>query len=254
MYILRIVGSQFNENNQENFMAYKKTVKKYKNAKSTQNITKNNQNSAKVEEKTMANSKKQENQTEGENTSLSHEGKPQPRANSNLKEVQNQDTLAKQKGKLLSPIVWCVFAGIASIIASAILKKSVFNTSLSIDEKILLTPQSISIALFFVYYISSIIAICLITKSNKTDNTAFKVDMCLYYILLVMSFVISLMIYCYNLFLPACIISIITCIISIYLTYRYYVSRLASGILQTASSLILMYGVYITLAFTLSLK
>ena len=76
-------------------MTYKKTVKKYKNAKSSSKNIKNQPKKQENTQKIVANSKKQENQTAEENTSLSHEGDLQPRANSNLKEMQNQDTLAK---------------------------------------------------------------------------------------------------------------------------------------------------------------
>ena len=99
------------KNFMERIMDYKKTVKKYKNAKLSKNKSKN----SKINQETVANSRKEENKTASETKTLSHAGEEQPRANSNLKEMQNQDTLAKNSN-LLSTMLWCILGGIIFMI------------------------------------------------------------------------------------------------------------------------------------------
>ncbi len=236
-------------------MEYKKTVKKYKNAKSKSK----NQKSSKIQsndhkkQSTQSLSQREENQTFEDSHNRNHGDEKQPRANSNLKEVQNQNTLAKKKNKL-SPIIYCICMGILVSLLSAIIGKNIFNSTLSTNEEILITSKTCSMILFILFFLSAIISICLITKSNKTDNTAYKINIWFYTILLILSFVIGLLLFNFESYLFASIVSLIACALSIFLTYRYYVSRLSSGVLQTICSLILLYGLYISLAFTLSIK
>lgn len=249
-------------------MTYKKTVKKYKN-KNTSTKNKNttqgkvSQNSKKydgstttiakqdntinINEKPLSNSEKPENKTD--HNQKHH--KTQAHANSNLKEMQNQDTLAKKNDKI-TPILYSVLSGVLTIIAIMLIGKSVFNyTFFGIVEDIFFAGRIWSLVLFFIFFLCSILGICFITLSNKTDNKAYLVDIILYTALLIMSFVISLLLYRFSFFIPSAIILIITTILSIYLTYRYYVSVLLSGILQTLSTIILLYGTYIALALSL---
>ena len=230
-------------------MEYKKTVKKYKNAKSIPNTTQHKSKQHNRDNKVVANSKKQENKTANEVKTLSHEGEPQPRANSNLKETQNQDTLAKNN--TINRIIYCIIASIITIIAILLLDKNIFNTKLESNKDVFLLPKYAGITLFFAYFVLNTIAICMISRSNKTDNTAYNTNIILFSIAEILAFVATIFLYICNLYIPACILLLILTIISIYLTYRYYVSCLTSGILQTICTLVLLYGLYITLAFSL---
>ena len=228
--------------------SYKKTVKKYNNKKKTNSIPNKKNNKDNNEPKVVANSKKEENM-KGESEHREHSGEKQAPANSNLKEMQNQDTLAKNKDNFMS-ILYCIIATIITIVAIMLIGKNVITKSF-ITSGVWLIGSTAGIIVFFLYYIFTTISICFITKSNKTDSGSYTTSIVLFTIVNILCFTLSLLLYGFDLFLPAAIISIVTTIISIYLTYRYFISTFTSGILQSLSTIALLYGTYVTLAFTL---
>jgi len=247
---------------------YKKTIKKYNNRKSnksqkTQNIKNKTEKLLKTDKNNYSTGNKKENELTQKNDNqivvanskkleneVPEKSNNHPK-NSNLKESQNQDTIAHKKDRTKS-LSYCIIAVIITILAIILIGKSVFNKILvSNNPDILLCGNAAGISLFFVFYACLLISVCLITLSNKTDNHAYEIDITLYTILLILCFTFSLLLYGFELFLPAAIISVIATSLSMYMCYRYYVSFIWSGIIQTIATLILLYSSYVTLAFSL---
>ena len=249
---------------------YKKTVKKYNNKKPTTSISKKTQNINNKTKKLLNNDKnnystgnKLSNTVESKlkkNTSISNSEKPEnivsdkynnhPQ-NSNLYESQDHDILSYKKDKFKS-VTYCIISAIITIIAIILIKNNIFNkTFTSNDSDLWIINHSTSVTFFFVFYACCLMAVCLLTLSNKTDNHAYEIDIVLYSILLIMCFTLSLLLYNFELFLPSAIISIISTALSIYMSYRYYVSFFWSGTMQSIASLFLLYSTYVTLGLTL---
>ena len=253
---------------------YKKTVKKYSNKKNkssqktqnhlstdnkTKQILKNNKNNystgnkvqdiiindkkIKKESKPQSNSDKNEKQTQENTNQIQH--------NSNLHESQDHNILYYNKDKIYS-LTYCVIAAIITVVAVLVIKNNIFNKIITTTTPDLwLIDRWAAVSFFFLFYACALIAVSLLTLSNKTDNNAYEVDIVLYTILLILCFTISLLLFNFDLYLPSAILSMITSALSIFMCYRYYISFFWSGITQTISTLFLLYSTYVCFALSL---
>ena len=235
---------------------YKKTIKKYNNKKSKNNkstiiLTNNNSTGNKITTQNTDQNKELINKKESKNDDSIAQGKTQSKYNSNLKQNQNQDTLAHKKDKYKT-VIYCIIAGLITTLVCSLTINSVFSKTLTnLNSNIFLIGKPANIIIFVLYFICIISSICLLTASNKTDNTAYTVFVVLYTILLLLTFSLHILMYGYSLFIPSAIISIIMATLSIYLCYKYFVSYTYSGIIQCFASLVLLYSIYVNLGFIL---
>ena len=222
---------------------YNTTVKKYNNKKKSngkQNQTKNMdkpKTQPDLNHKVVEDNKKLVQEKQG-STQV-----PNPA----LKDSQDKNTLTNYGSNKIISIALCVIIGIITLAAILLTRPNLFTYTNNTDLWVLSYP--LKIVAFILFFLALILSVCFVTFSNKTNIQAFNMDIVLYDALCLLLFTSNLLLFTFNLLIPNCIIITLLCILSIYMTYRFYISNIVSGILATFSTLCLFYCLYVSYGF-----